>query len=1079
MPVSGLGVFPSKPNRALILGSGALQIGQAGEFDYSGSQALKALKEEGVYTVLINPNIATIQTSREFADAIYFLPVNQHFVEQIIIKERIDSIVLGFGGQTALNCGLDLDSSGILSRHGVRVLGTQIDAIRVSEDRKLFVNKLNEIGVLVARSRALTTVEDAVKAAREIGYPVILRAAFSLGGKGSAIVGSEKELRPAVERAFAGVPQILVEECLSGWKEIEYEVVRDGDDNCVTVCNMENVDPMGIHTGESIVVAPSQTLDDEEYQFLRSLAIKTIRHLGIVGECNIQYALDPKSRDYRVIEVNPRLSRSSALASKATGYPLAYVAAKIGLGYTLPQIANAITRTTTAFFEPALDYIVCKIPRWDFEKFQGVDRRIGTEMKSVGEVMAIGRSFPEVLQKAFRMLEIDADGLDPGAFEFNDLRQELSQPSPYRMFAVARALEEGMAMEEVARLTSIDPFFLSEIARIGEIRKHLTTVKGIDSIDRETMRTAKCAGYSDKAIGSLVGSTVEEVRQKRLDLAVKPGIAQIDTLAAEYPAETNYLYLTYAANSDDVSPTTCKKILVLGSGCYRIGSSVEFDWCSANAAMAARELGYETILLNCNPETVSTDYDMCDRLVFDEISLETVLELCEREKPDGVLVSMGGQTPNNLALKLHRAGIKVLGTRPESIDRAEDRGKFSALCDQLGIAQPRWAEASAMDDLEKVVESLGGFPVLVRPSYVLSGAAMRVAYSADDLSEYLARATDVSPEHPVVISKFESNSREIEFDAVADQGEIVLWAVSEHIEGAGTHSGDATLMLPPQRLYPETIQRVQRIAAQLVQSLNVTGPVNLQMLSRHGDVKVIECNLRASRSFPFVSKVLGTNFIREATRLIIGAPGASLERGKDPLKLDYVAVKAPQFSFRRLLGADPVLGVEMASTGEVACFGENVDEALLKALLATGFRFPRQGVLLSLGPTGDEYQFFNEARDLIQQGLRLFAMPGTAEVLSAQGVTCETLAVESTGSSVSALDFMRAGQIDLVINIPPHGEKEKSSGYSIRRAAIDLEIPLITDIWMARSVVRALGRHPLEDLEVKSWDQYLFPNEQE
>jgi len=1077
MRTIGRGFRPTRASRALVLGSGALQIGQAGEFDYSGSQALKALREEGVYTVLMNANIATIQTSEEFANAIYFLPVDPYFVEKVIVEERIDALLLGFGGQTALNCGLALADAGVLEKHGVRVLGTQVAAIRNAEDRKLFNEKLGEIGVKVARSRATGSHMEALAAAKEIGLPLILRAGFSLGGKGSAIVREESELGPAVERAFAGSAQVLVEECLSGWKEIEYEVVRDGQDNCVTVCNMENVDPMGIHTGESIVVAPSQTLDDQEYQLLRDVALQVIRHLGIVGECNIQYALDPKSRDYRVIEVNPRLSRSSALASKATGYPLAYVAAKIALGYTLPQLANSITRTTTAFFEPALDYIVCKIPRWDFEKFVGVDRRIGTEMKSVGEVMAIGRSFPEVLQKALRMLEVGADGLDPMAFDFPDLRAELARPSPRRIFAVARAFVEGIGIDEIESLTSIDRFFLAEIERTMEIRKTLSSSAGAAAVDRDTMRAAKRAGFSDRSIAAVVGGTAAEVRACRHARGVRPHVAQIDTLAAEYPAETNYLYLTYAGDTHDLAPSERKKVLVLGSGCYRIGSSVEFDWCCVNAVIEARKLGYETILLNCNPETVSTDYDICDRLIFDEISLETVLEICDHEKPDGVFVSMGGQTPNNLALKLHKAGVRILGTSPESVDRAEDRGKFSALCDEIGVDQPRWTEATALENMDDVVESLGGFPVLVRPSYVLSGAAMRVAHSAPELKDYLGRATDVSPEHPVVVSKFERHAREIEFDAVADQGEIVLWAVSEHVEDAGVHSGDATLILPPQQLYLETIHRVRRIGAKLARELQVTGPFNVQMLSRHNEVKVIECNLRASRSFPFVSKVLGVNFISEATRLMLGARKAAPDRRRNPLELDYVAVKAPMFSFRRLSGADPILGVEMASTGEVACFGDDAEEALLKAVIATGFHYPKQGVLLSLGPVGDKYRFADEARALVRQGLRLYATPGTAEMLAAEGLPHETLdKTDDGGNWPKAVDAMREGKIDFVINVPrDYDDQGRPDGIRIRRAAIDLEIPLVTDLWLARKIVRAMSRHRLEDLKVKAWSRYLVP----
>ena len=1064
----------TKPRRTLVLGSGALQIGQAGEFDYSGSQALKALREDGVYTALINPNIATIQTSAELADAVYFLPVEPGFVEQVIVAERIDSLLLGFGGQTALNCGLALDAAGVLARHGVQVIGTSIAAIRVAEDRALFNASLAQIGVKVARSHACTTPAAAIAAAHALGLPVILRAAFSLGGKGAAIVRDPDSLAAAVERAFAGVPQVLVEECLAGWKELEYEVVRDGADNCIVVCNLENVDPMGIHTGESIVVAPSQTLDDADHQLLRDLALRTIRHLGIVGECNIQYALDPATSDYRVIEVNPRLSRSSALASKATGYPLAYVAAKIALGHTLPSIANRVTGVTTAFFEPALDYVVCKIPRWDLDKFAGVDPAIGPEMKSVGEVMAIGRSFAEALQKALRMLEVGVSGLDPRAVTAAEVAIELARPSPRRILAVARALADGRTVDELAAVTAIDRFFVAELARIVAIDRRLGALDGLAAFDDDAVIEAKRAGFSDLAIAARLGVDEAAVRAHRHHRGVRPGLAQIDTLAAEYPAQTNYLYLSYAATTDDVAPTDRKKVLVLGSGCYRIGSSVEFDWCCVNAVTAARELGYEALLLNSNPETVSTDYDMCDRLFFDEISLETVLAICDRERPDGVIVAMGGQTPNRLALALHRAGVHVLGTSPTSIDRAEDRQKFSALCDQLGIDQPRWAEATARGDLERVVAGLGGYPVLVRPSYVLSGAAMRVAHGPAELDDYLARATALSPEHPVVISKFERHCREIELDAVADRGEIVQWAVSEHIEDAGVHSGDATLILPPQRLYLQTIQQVRRIGAQLARALAVTGPFNVQLLAKHNRLKVIECNLRASRSFPFASKVLGANFIREATRVMLGA-APTADRGAHPGELDYVAVKAPMFSFRRLAGADPVLGVEMASTGEVACFGDDADEALLKAMLATGFRIPTRGVLLSLGPVGDKYRFTDEVRLLAARGLALYATPGTADILHAEGIACESLDKEAIGGArPDAIAALRAGQIDLVINIPrEYDGRGRPDGFQIRRSAIDLEIPLLTDLWLARRVVHAFCRLTLDDLHPKPWHAYV------
>jgi carbamoyl-phosphate synthase large subunit len=1065
-----------RPQRVLLLGSGPLKIGQAGEFDYSGSQALKALREDGVFTVLINPNIATVQTTEGLADKVYFLPITPQFVEMVIAKEGVDAILLGFGGQTALNCGLELEASGILARHGVRVLGTPVASIRAGEDRKIFAQKMAEIGVKTARSIAANSPDEAVAAAHAIGLPVILRGAFSLGGQGSSIIRREEDLRARVDHAFVGNPQVLVEECLSGWKEIEYEVVRDASDNCITVCNMENVDPMGIHTGESIVVAPSQTLSDADYQLLRSISIRIVRHLGIVGECNVQYALDPKSSEYRVIEMNPRLSRSSALASKATGYPLAYVAAKIALGYDLPMLSNAVTRTTSAFFEPALDYIVCKAPRWDFDKFSGADSRIGTEMKSVGEVMAIGRSFGEVIQKALRMLETGADGLDPGAHQFPDLERELLEPSPRRIFAVAQALSTGMSVERVHELTSIDRFFLREIEQIVRMRSGLSRQRGAESLEREDLLAAKRAGFSDRAIAKCIGVREGDVRERRHALGVRPRLAQIDTLAAEYPADTNYLYWTYWALDHDVPASDRRKVLVLGSGCYRIGSSVEFDWCSVGAVAAARKLGFETLMLNCNPETVSTDYDMCDRLVFDEISLESVIELCDAEGPEGTIVSMGGQTPNNLALRLHEAGVRILGTPASSIDRAEDRKKFSALCDELGIDQPPWFEATNDETLLNSVEAVGGFPVVVRPSYVLSGAAMRIAHGAPELAQYLRSATTLSPEHPVVISKFESHARELEFDAVARDGEIILWCVAEHVEYAGVHSGDATLVLPPQELNVETVRRARMVGAKLARALQVTGPFNVQLLSRDNDVKVIECNLRASRSLPFVSKVLDRDFIGAATRVMLGAdPGASMDSGT-LFDLGFVAVKAPQFSFGRLSGADPVLGIEMASTGEVACMGDDADEALLKAMLATGFRLPKRGVLLSLGPMGDKYRFADDARALARAGLSLFATSGTAEVLREEGIDCRVAGKSGTGDGVDgpdALELMRSRTIDMVINIPREfDERGRPDGYRIRRAAIDMNVPLVTDLCVARKLVRAITRKWIHDLHPRSLGEY-------
>jgi carbamoyl-phosphate synthase large subunit len=1056
--------------RVLVLGSGALKIGQAGEFDYSGTQALKALKEEGIYTVLVNPNIATIQTSHDFADNVYFVPITPEFIEKVIVAEKVDAILLSFGGQTALNCGLDLEQSGVLQRCGVRVLGTPVSAIEATEDRQLFVHKLNEIGVKTARSRAVRSPADAVSAAKEIGFPVMLRAAFALGGKGSGVARDEEECLNLATRAFVGAPQVLVEEYLGGWKEIEYEVVRDCSDNCVTVCNMENMDPMGVHTGESIVVAPSQTLNDEEYQGLRDLSLRVIRSLGIVGECNIQFALHPQTADYRVIEVNARLSRSSALASKATGYPLAYVAAKLALGYRLPDLKNAITKTTTAFFEPALDYVVCKIPRWDLQKFEGVEQKTGSEMKSVGEVMAIGRTFPEALQKALRMVEIGVDGLDPDAFSFENLKVAIETPSPRRIFAVARGLVEGMSIDEISRLSAIDPFFVGEIARtieVGQMLPAFDSGRKFSTNISDSIREAKRAGYSDRSIAKRLNCTEMEVRDFRHLSGILPRLAQIDTLAAEYPAETNYLYLTYGADSEDVLASSRKKILVLGSGPYRIGSSVEFDWCAVNTVLEARTLGYETLLLNCNPETVSTDYDICDRLIFDEITFESILEICAKEKPEAVVVSMGGQTPNNLAMKLHEAGIKVLGTSPESIDRAESRDKFSALLDALGIDQPRWAEAKNLEDLDRVVESLGGYPVLVRPSYVLSGAAMRVVHSADKLRHYTEHATRLSPEHPIVISKFETDALEIELDAVARRGEVIRWAISEHIERAGVHSGDATLVFPAQNLSAAILLRIREIGEKLARALQITGPFNLQLLFKEGYLKVIECNLRASRSFPFVSKVLGVNFIREATRAMLGVEPAS-ELDRTQFDLDYLAVKAPQFSFDRLKGAAPKLGVEMASTGEVACFGATIEEALLKAMMATGLKIPTKGALLALDSVVQSRSFVEEARLLRELGLELFATPATARALRSSGCVLEVR--EEDGS---AQQMLQGGSVDIVFSDSGAATSDQLS-HSLQRLAIDLGIPVVGEAVLASRLIHALASTPVRSLEVKSWKQYLL-----
>ncbi len=1066
-------VRPAKPRRTLVLGSGALQIGQAGEFDYSGSQAIKALKEDGVYTVLLNPNIATIQTSEGMADRLYLLAVTPEIAAEIMQKEQVDSILLSFGGQTALNCGIALYESGVLDKLGVRVLGTPVTAILDTEDRQLFVNRLNEIDVRTAKSIACKTVAEARRAVGEMGYPVMLRAGFALGGKGSGIVRCEADLPNALRRAFAGkAKQVLVEEYLGGWKEIEYEVVRDASDNCITVCNMENLDPMGIHTGESIVVAPSQTLNDEEYQLLRSIAIRTVRHLGIVGECNIQYALSPDSVEYRVIEVNARLSRSSALASKATGYPLAYVAAKIALGYDLHEIPNGITKKTTAFFEPSLDYLVCKVPRWDLTKFHGAVKQIGSEMKSVGEVMAIGRTFPEVIQKALRMLDIGVLGLDPDAFEFADLEQELRNATPRRIFGVAQALAKGISVEKIHEITDIDPWFLTAMLPVVGMYARLRRKGTV--LDPDLLRAAKQLGFSDKAIDDSLGSLQGSARTVRQKHDIRPQFAQIDTLAAEFPADTNYLYSTYHASASDVAPTARRKVMVLGAGVYRIGSSVEFDWCCVNAVQTLSALGYETIMVNYNPETVSTDYDICDRLIFDEISLESVLDIYEREKPEGLIVSMGGQVPNNLATRLHRAGVRILGTDPGNIDRAENRQTFSALLDELGIDQPAWRHVTEASSAERIVEELGGFPVLVRPSYVLSGAAMSIAHEPNEMRQILARAKRVSPDHPVVVSKFETRAREIEIDAVADRGELVLWAISEHVEDAGVHSGDATLVLPPQSLYISTIRRVRLIAAELAAALAITGPFNVQFLAKHNLVKVIECNLRASRSFPFVSKVTGANFAAEATRRMLGVAGESAVAS---LELDHVGVKAPMFSFGRLAGVDPMLGVEMASTGEVGCLGADLQEALLHALHAAGFRYPQKGVLLSLGPVEDKYWFADEAR-LIHEQLKLpiYATEGTAEALRALGIPCTSVA-KQPGDGKSAMELIDAGEIDLIVNVPrEYDEYGRPDGYLIRRHAVETGTPLFTDLQLARALIEALWRKRETQLPVRAWQEYLPAN---
>jgi carbamoyl-phosphate synthase large subunit len=1058
------------PNKVLILGSGALKIGEAGEFDYSGSQAIKALKEEGISTVLVNPNIATIQTSDYLADQIYFLPVTASFVERVIEKEKPDSIMLGFGGQTALNCGLELHRTCVLSRHGVQVLGTPIQTIRETEDRDLFVKKLAEIGVKVPKSSVASSVDDAVRVAREIGYPVMQRVAFALGGLGSGLSANEEELRGRAVKALAHSPQVLIEEYLTGWKEVEYEVVRDRFNNCITVCNMENFDPMGIHTGESIVVAPSQTLTNSEYHFLREVAIKVVRHLGVVGECNIQFALDPHTLDYRVIEVNARLSRSSALASKATGYPLALIAAKLGLGYGLTELRNSITGVTTACFEPALDYIVVKIPRWDLQKFRRVSQRIGSGMKSVGEVMAIGRTFEETLQKALRMLEIGVSGLVGNEnLRCSDPEKELREPTPERIFAIPEALRLGHSIDRIHELTHIDKWFLHKIDNIVRVSDDLSRYK-VQSCPKRVLLEAKQSGFADRQIAMLTGSLEAEVRRAREKFGIAPCVKQIDTLAAEYPARTNYLYLTYSGSENDVDFEGPKSVIVLGSGAYRIGSSVEFDWCCVNAVQALKKLQYRTIVINYNPETVSTDYNECDRLYFDELSLESVLEICKKENPVGVIIAMGGQIPNNLAMQFHENGLNVLGTSPLSIDTAENRQKFSQLLDQLGVEQPAWKELSTLQDAVTFAHGIG-YPVLVRPSYVLSGAAMSVASNDSELVRFLQKATDVSQKHPVVISKFEENAKELEIDGVAASGELVASAISEHVENAGVHSGDATLVLPPQRTYLETMRRIRKITGKITQSLDINGPFNIQFIAKGNEVKVIECNLRASRSFPFVSKILKMNFIDLATQVIMGQPVSQISEFR--LGADYVGVKAPQFSFMRLEGADPTLGVEMASTGEVACLGDDFEEAFLKALLSVGYHLPVHSILLSTGPIEAKAAFLKSAKTLSDLGVKLYATRGTADFLRSGGVESQVLHWPLEGADPDVKDYLVRGKIDLVINIPKNfQEEELTNDYIIRRLAVDFGIPLITNSQLAQRFVEAISRRQIKDLEIKSWGEY-------
>ena len=1071
-----------KIQKVLLLGSGALKIGEAGEFDYSGAQALKAMKEEGITTVLINPNIATVQTSEGFADKIYFLPVTPYFVERVIAKEQPDGILLAFGGQTALNCGVELYRSGVLDQYHVEVLGTPVQAIIDTEDRELFVERLDQIDVKTIKSEAVETIDDALRVASELGYPVIVRAAYALGGLGSGFCDNDDELRALTEKALAFSPQVLIEKSLKGWKEVEYEVVRDRYDNCITVCNMENFDPLGIHTGESIVVAPSQTLSNDDYHYLRSLAIKIIRHIGIVGECNVQYAFDPESMDYRVIEVNARLSRSSALASKATGYPLAFVAAKLGLGYGLFDLKNSVTRSTSAFFEPALDYVVCKIPRWDLGKFHGVNREIGSSMKSVGEVMAIGRTFEEAIQKGLRMIGQGMHGfVGNKELETPDVERALRAPTDKRIFVIAQAMQEGYTIDQIHELTRIDRWFLYKLHNIISTWGELSQYDRLDDLPTELLRTAKSQGFSDFQVGRAVvkgamNSKSEEVnlavRALRKRLGITPVVKQIDTLAAEYPAMTNYLYLTYNGTTNDVEYTGDRRsIVVLGSGAYRIGSSVEFDWCSVNALLTVKQQGWRSVMINYNPETVSTDYDMCDRLYFDELTFERVMDILDLEQPHGTILSVGGQIPNNLATRLDREGINILGTTASSIDNAEDRHKFSAMLDRLGIDQPRWRELTSMDDIHEFVSEVG-FPVLVRPSYVLSGAAMNVCSNDDELVRFLRLAANVSKQHPVVVTEFIQNAKEIEMDAVANGGEIVAYAISEHIEYAGVHSGDATIQFPPQKLYVETMRRIKKVSSQIARALNISGPFNIQYLAKDNDIKVIECNLRASRSFPFVSKVLKINFIDLATRVMLGLPVEKPH--KNAFDLDYVGIKASQFSFSRLQGADPVLGVDMASTGEVGCIGENTSEALLKSLLAVGQRIPSKGVLLSTGSPKQKADMLDAAIELHDKGYKIYATGGTHQFLSENGIPAVRVYWPSqVDMQPQALELLHGHEIDLVVNIPKNlTSAELSNGYKIRRAAIDLNIPLLTNARLASAFIRAFTTLSLDSIEIRSWDEY-------
>ncbi len=1067
--------------KVLLLGSGALKIGEAGEFDYSGSQALKALREEGVYTVLINPNIATVQTSEGVADQIYFLPVQPYFVERVIEKERPDGILLAFGGQTALNCGVELYKSGVLEKYGVRVLGTQVQAIMDTEDRELFVERLNEIDVKTIKSEACETIEQARKAASELGYPVILRAAYALGGLGSGFCDNEAELDKLAEKAFSFSPQVLVEKSLKGWKEIEYEVVRDRYDNCITVCNMENFDPLGIHTGESIVIAPSQTLTNSEYHKLRALSIKIIRHIGIVGECNVQYAFDPKSEDYRVIEVNARLSRSSALASKATGYPLAFVAAKLGMGYGLFELKNSVTKTTSAFFEPALDYVVCKIPRWDLSKFRGVDKELGSSMKSVGEVMAIGRNFEEAIQKGLRMIGQGMHGfVENKELEIPDIDSALREPTDKRVFIISKAMHKGYTIDQIHNLTKIDRWFLQKLKHIIDIDERLKALKSVNNLGKDLLREAKVYGFTDFQIARAVGLEAElhsmakaglVVRQLRKGYGILPVVKQIDTLAAEYPAQTNYLYLTYAGVAHDIAFENDKRsIIVLGSGAYRIGSSVEFDWCGVQALNTIRKEGYRSVMINYNPETVSTDYDMCDRLYFDELTFERVMDIIDIECPHGVIVSTGGQIPNNLAMRLDEQRVPILGTSAKDIDNAEDRAKFSSMLTRNGIDQPAWSALTSMEDISHFIDEVG-FPVLVRPSYVLSGAAMNVCSNQDELEKFLRLAANVSEDHPVVVSRFIEHAKEIEMDAVAKDGEVIAYAISEHIEFAGVHSGDATIQFPPQKIYCETVRRIKRVAHKIAKELHISGPFNIQFMARENDIMVIECNLRASRSFPFVSKVLKINLIELATKVMLGLPVEKPH--KSLFDLDYVGIKASQFSFNRLQKADPVLGVDMASTGEVGCLGDDTSTALLKSMLSVGHRIPEKNILLSTGSAKQKAEMLDAARMLVSHGYKIYATGGSSRYLTENGIDNTLVYWPSEQKQPQALEMLHNHEIDMVVNIPKDlTAGELSNGYKIRRAAIDLNVPLITNSRLASAFITAFCNVKIGDIDIKSWAEY-------